>query len=121
MRCKKETRKLFELGKIVTTPGALDLLQRLGEDPIRYIARHAHGDWGEKLSKENRDENTLALKAGDLQLFSVYETRLGKAAMRLCRLRASICSTSATFGRNGPRRQDCAGVSRYAIILTTIA
>jgi len=89
--CNKETRKLFELGKIVATPGALDLLQRLGEDPIRYIARHAHGDWGEKLSKEDRDENTLALKAGDLRLFSVYETRLGKLWVITEADRSSTC------------------------------
>jgi hypothetical protein len=38
---------LFELGKIVATPDALDLPERLGESPGKYVARHAAGGWGE--------------------------------------------------------------------------
>ena len=75
----------------MATPGALDLLRRLGEDPIRYITRHAHGDWGEGLSKEDREENTLALEKGDLRLFLVYETRLGKLWVITEADRSSTC------------------------------
>ncbi len=75
----------------MATPGALDLLRRLGEKPIRTIARHAAGDWGERLSKEDRAENRLALEKGDLRLFSVYETRLGKLWVITEADRSSTC------------------------------
>ena len=37
----------FPLGRVVATPGALKLLEEAGEDPLRYLNRHASGDWGE--------------------------------------------------------------------------
>ena len=51
------------LGGIVATPGALELLSEAGEDPLRYLARHASGDWGD-LDEEDRRENERSLKHG---------------------------------------------------------
>jgi hypothetical protein len=51
------------LGRIVATPGALKLLQGAGEDPLRYLARHASGDWGD-LDEHDRRENERSLKHG---------------------------------------------------------
>ena len=87
----KMPKPLFELGKIVATPGALDLLERLGESPGKYIARHAAGDWGERLDQHDRDENRLALEKGDLRLFSAYGTRLGKLWVITEADRSSTC------------------------------
>ena len=35
------------LGRVVATPGALEVLQETGEDPLFYLARHRTGDWGD--------------------------------------------------------------------------
>ncbi len=51
------------LGRVLATPGALRLLRDAGEDPFRYLARHASGDWGE-LDAQDRRENERSLKHG---------------------------------------------------------
>jgi hypothetical protein len=51
------------LGRVVATPGALKVLLEAGEDPLRYLARHSSGDWGD-LDEEDRRENELSLRHG---------------------------------------------------------
>ena len=51
------------LGRVVATPGALNLLMEAGEDAFDYLARHATGDWGE-LCAFDRRQNTRALREG---------------------------------------------------------
>jgi hypothetical protein len=51
------------LGRVVATPGALKILLEAGEDPLRYLARHASGDWG-NLDEHDRRENELSLRHG---------------------------------------------------------
>ncbi len=53
----------FPLGRVVATPGALELLEEAGEDPLLLLARHNSGDWGE-LDLHDRQENALSLKNG---------------------------------------------------------
>ena len=38
---------LFELGRLVATPGALELLTRSEQTPLEFLARHSRGNWGE--------------------------------------------------------------------------
>jgi len=59
---------LFELGQVVSTPGALDALSR--EDIGKALARHHRGDWGE-VGRHDWRENETALREG-FRLFSVY-------------------------------------------------
>ena len=63
------------LGKVVATPGALNLLSEIGEDPFDFLARHASGDWGE-LCAFDRRQNEIALREG-LRVLSSYETPAG--------------------------------------------
>ncbi len=69
----------FSLGRVVATPGALAALEKVGQAPIEYIARHAKGDWGEALGDEDKQANAQALKDGT-RLLSAYllpdETKL---------------------------------------------
>ena len=51
------------LGRIVTTPGALELLSGAGEDLHLLLARHASGYW-EDLDEDDRRENERSLKHG---------------------------------------------------------
>ena len=49
------------LGRIVATPGALEILTEAGEDLRLLLARHASGDWGD-LDAHDRRENQRSLK-----------------------------------------------------------
>jgi hypothetical protein len=61
---------LFDLGRVVATPGALELLASAGESPAHLLERHASGDWGE-VPPEDARENERSLKYG-WRLMSSY-------------------------------------------------
>ncbi len=63
----------FRLGRIVSTPNALEQLTQ--DDILLGIKRHQAGDWGD-VSDDDRRENELSLKDG-LRLFSVYHSANG--------------------------------------------
>jgi hypothetical protein len=63
----------FRLGKIVSTPNALDRLTQ--EDILTGIQRHQTGDWGD-VSEEDRAANERALVEGT-RLWSVYHAGNG--------------------------------------------
>jgi hypothetical protein len=67
---------LFELGRLVATPGALELLTRSEQTALEFLARHSRGDWGE-CGPEDASENDFSVKAG-FRIFSVYRTRNGE-------------------------------------------
>jgi hypothetical protein len=54
-------KRPFPLGRVVATPGALELLKEASEDPLYYLSRHCSGDWGE-VNDYDRKENELSLK-----------------------------------------------------------
>ena len=56
-------RAPLPLGRVVATPGALNLLRNSGGHPFEYLARHATGDWGE-LCAFDRRQNEIALRDG---------------------------------------------------------
>lgn len=60
----------FDLGAVVATPGALEMLGEARISPLSLLRRHASGDWGE-VSKADARENELSLKNG-WRLLSSY-------------------------------------------------
>ena len=60
----------FDLGQVVATPGAIELLVGAGRSPMEFIARHVRGDWGD-LDEHDRLVNESALKHGG-RLLSSY-------------------------------------------------
>ena len=60
---------LFAPGKVVMTRSVVEHAPFLE----KYLNRHLRGDWGD-LAEEDKNENDLAVKAGDLRIFSAYET-----------------------------------------------
>ena len=60
----------FDLGPVVSTPGALEALEKNGSDGLEYLARHARGDWGE-LCDDDKAANDDALKTG-ARILSAY-------------------------------------------------
>ncbi len=67
-RIESQKEPLFELGQVVSTPGALEALTR--EDIEKALARHNRGDWGQ-VGRHDWRENETALREG-FRLFSVY-------------------------------------------------
>lgn len=63
-------KMLFLPGKIVSTPGALELLELNGVQPIDLIMRHLAGDWGD-LSPADIAENELSIREG-FRILSSY-------------------------------------------------
>ena len=66
-----ERRRLFSLGPVVATPGALDALICEGVDPARLLARHLDGDWG-TLCANDHDTNDHAVRSG-ARILSAYD------------------------------------------------
>lgn len=65
----------FNLGQILATPGALEVLEESGQTPAFFIARHVKGDWGE-VCEEDKQLNDQALIDGS-RLLSAYTTLKG--------------------------------------------
>lgn len=62
----------FDLGRIVATPGALEVLDQQGASPAELLARHQTGDWGE-VCRGDAAENERSVKNG-WRVLSVHET-----------------------------------------------
>jgi hypothetical protein len=67
-------KKVFELGRTVTTPGALVGISM--EDITTCLMRHSQGDWGD-ISQADWEDNEVAVRKG-YRLFSVYRCKNGK-------------------------------------------
>jgi hypothetical protein len=66
---------LFKLGQIAATPGALEALDKAGQQPWQFLVRHVRGDWGD-LNDEDRRLNDEAVKDGS-RILSAYKLRPG--------------------------------------------
>jgi hypothetical protein len=64
---------LFDLGRVVSTPGALEALTR--KDIAKAVGRHHRGDWGD-VGREDWQRNERALYDGS-RLSSVYHAGNG--------------------------------------------
>ena len=62
---------LFNLGAVVATPGALDLLNRQGINATPFLARHQYGDFG-NLGTADIDENVASIANG-WRILSAYD------------------------------------------------
>ncbi len=62
----------FAMGRLLITPGAVDVLQEAEELPSTFLRRHVSGDWG-NLSQDDRKMNDEAL-FNCSRIFSSYET-----------------------------------------------
>jgi len=64
---------LFQLGQLVSTPGALDAFNRTGENAFSFLSRHMTGDWGD-VPEEDTNENDFSVKNG-FRILSVYRLK----------------------------------------------
>ena len=68
---------LFPLGRVVATPGALELLDRMTANGFYLLQRHQSGDWG-NISAEDAIENDFSVVYGNriLSSYSLGTERL---------------------------------------------
>lgn len=69
-------KRTIRLGRLLATPGALEACAISGENPLRFIVRHAQGDWGD-LSQEDIRANERAVEDGS-RLLSAYHLKTGQ-------------------------------------------
>jgi len=77
----------FPLGRVVATPGALDLIGH--EGCLAFLRRHHGGDWGE-LDGHDRRANERALRNG-ARLLSSYPVGGGRVWVITEADRSSTC------------------------------
>lgn len=65
----------FHLGRVLATPGALQALEKAGQQPQEFLDRHAKGDWGD-VDSQDAKENEISLQRG-FRLLSSYTTAAG--------------------------------------------
>ena len=65
----------FPLGRVLATPGALEALEKAGQQPQEFLDRHVNGDWGE-VDSHDAAENEVSLERG-FRLLSSYTTGAG--------------------------------------------
>ena len=66
------SQQRFSPGQVVVTAGIDELVRQGRLNPVPYLRRHLHGDWGD-LSDNDRRLNDAALKSGEDRLFSSYQ------------------------------------------------
>jgi hypothetical protein len=69
-------KRLFSLGQVVATPGAVEALTAAHVEPLTLLARHASGDWGE-LVEEDKQANEHAVQ-NELRILSSYRLSTGE-------------------------------------------
>lgn len=62
--------RLFQVGQVVATPGAVEAFTRNCQHPTTFLRRHVRGDWG-MLDAEDGEANEFSLVRG-LRLLSAY-------------------------------------------------
>lgn len=65
----------FPLGKLVSTPGAIEALKDSGQTSFDFVSKHLAGDWG-IVDDEDKQANDDALIHGE-RLLSAYHTTKG--------------------------------------------
>jgi hypothetical protein len=66
----------FSLGQLLSTLGAVAALQKANQSALKFLQRHARGDWGD-LCDEDREANDQSLVDGS-RILSAYHTLLGE-------------------------------------------
>lgn len=74
VRLKPKGPPLFELGRAVATPGAIELMALTETSPLVLISMHVAGEWGE-CDADDRQTNDEAVKHGG-RVMSVYRLPL---------------------------------------------
>lgn len=72
-RLRDAERPLFELGQLLSTPGAMRVLDALDLTNFWLLEQHRHGVWGD-LGADDKAQNDQALLNGG-RIFSAYDVK----------------------------------------------
>ena len=72
---------LFNIGQLVITPGALQVLSEQELIPLVLLSRHIRGDWAE-MEPEDQEANRQALTDGS-RIFTRYTLADGVVLVRI--------------------------------------
>jgi hypothetical protein len=89
---------LFDLGQLVITPGALQVLTEREVIPLVLLSRHVRGDWAE-MEPDDQKANRQALVDGS-RIFTRYTLAEGVALVR-------IWIITEAKGEDGSRASTC--------------
>lgn len=67
---------MFNLGRIVATRGALNLLAEFDKNPRTFLQRHQAGDWGDILSMDKSLNDAAVVRGG--RIHSAYDVAPGR-------------------------------------------
>lgn len=85
----------FSLGRLVATPGALEVLAANGESAAQYLSRHVAGDYGD-VCEEDKRLNDEAIKEGS-RILSAYSLKSGERLFVISEAdRSSTCVLLST-------------------------
>ena len=70
-----ESTALFQLGRILATPGSIAAMEDNGQDGRQLLRRHQSGDYGD-ICQEDWQENELSVTEG-FRIMSVYTLESG--------------------------------------------
>ena len=83
--CVAETARVYRLhpprvslGRVVATPGALEVVRDHGVDLLGLLRRHASGDWGDVGHDDALANDLAADPACPARLLSAYDTAGGR-------------------------------------------
>ena len=66
-----QSAPLFPMGQIVATPAVADHFAAHGVNPMDYLRRHVHGDWGD-VPPEDAAANVVSIERGT-RILSSYK------------------------------------------------
>jgi hypothetical protein len=72
---RRARKPLFDLGRVLCTPGALRALEAAQQGLAEFLVRHVTGDWGE-VCEEEKAENEQSVRQG-FRILSAYRLRTG--------------------------------------------
>jgi len=70
------SKPLFDLGRTLATPGALEALEEAGVSPASLISRHVTGDWGCVCDKDKQANNEALIDGSRLLSAYVLPTKV---------------------------------------------
>jgi hypothetical protein len=73
---EESSMPMFELGQVVATPAALEVLQAAHQRPAEFLQRHANGDWGQVDEHDAKANAEALLDEG--RILSSYQTSTGQ-------------------------------------------
>ena len=69
------TNPLFETGRLLATPGALEAFESAGQNVAEFLKRHLRGDWG-TVDDEDKSLNDQSVSDGS-RILSAYVLKTG--------------------------------------------